>query len=74
MLVVDFASDGLDNNGDGSAVDGYAGEAAMFAAISDNVIGSGGPAVITLNESFGAPFARLDPGTTVTFIIVLIRT
>jgi len=67
MFVVDFANDGLDNNGDGSAVNGDAGEIAMYAAISDNTIGSGGPAVITLNESFGAPFAQLDPGTTITF-------
>lgn len=67
MFVVDFANDGLDNNGDGSTANGDAGEAAMYAAISDNVIGSGGPAIITLNESFGAPFARIDPGASVTY-------
>ena len=62
MFVVDFATDNLDNNGDGSSVNGDPGEAAMFAAISDNIINNAIPAVITLNESFGAPFVQIDPG------------
>ena len=60
MLVVDFATDGLDNDGD-TAVD-EADEAALFANISDNTIGSGGPAVITVNDSFNALLSQVDPG------------
>jgi uncharacterized repeat protein (TIGR01451 family)/fimbrial isopeptide formation D2 family protein len=67
MFVMDFANDNLDNNGDGSSANGDPDEIAMYAAIPDNTVGNGIPAVITVDESFGAPFVQVDPGVTVTF-------
>ncbi|VAW55291.1 hypothetical protein MNBD_GAMMA06-1054, partial [hydrothermal vent metagenome] len=60
MFVVDFASDGLDNDGD-TLVD-EADEAALYASISDNTTGNGIPAVITVDESFNALLQQVDPG------------
>jgi len=65
MLVVDFASDGLDNDGD-LAID-EADEAVLFASIPDNIVGSGTPAVITVDESFNALLAQIDSGASITF-------
>ncbi len=60
MLIVDFAGDGLDNDGD-TLVD-EADEAALFASIPDNVVGNGTPAVITVNETYNALLQQVDPG------------
>jgi len=65
MLVVDFATDGLDNDGD-LAID-EADEAALFASIPDNNIGNGTPAVITVDETYNALLAQVDSGDSITF-------
>ncbi|NNJ51528.1 MAG: DUF11 domain-containing protein, partial [Gammaproteobacteria bacterium] len=60
MLVIDFATDGLDNDGD-TLID-EPDEAALFASIPDNTVGNGTPAVITVNETYNALLQRVDPG------------
>jgi uncharacterized repeat protein (TIGR01451 family)/fimbrial isopeptide formation D2 family protein len=62
MLVVDFTTDGLDNDGDGliDALD-LNGE----GTITGNTIGV--PAVITIDESHSTPLLQVDSGDTVTF-------
>jgi len=63
MLIDDFASDGLDNDGDGliDAADPNEG------SISENAVMSGGPAVITVSNTHSTPLLRVDPGDSVTF-------
>ena len=60
MLVIDFATDGLDNDGD-TLVD-EADEAALFASIPDNIVGNGTPAVITVDETYNTLLQQVDPG------------
>ena len=60
MGVVDFSSDGLDNDGD-TLVD-EADEATLFASIPNNIVGDGTPAVITVNETFNTRLLQIDPG------------
>ncbi|MDT8283494.1 MAG: hypothetical protein RQ982_11895, partial [Gammaproteobacteria bacterium] len=68
MFVVDFATDGLDNDGDGVA-DGVdaADEAALFASIPDNTVANGTPAVITVDETHNTKLLQVDSGDSVTF-------
>ncbi len=62
MLVVDFATDGLDNDGDG-AIDGA--DANGEGSIAGNTIGV--PAVITIDESHSTALLQIDSGATITF-------
>jgi uncharacterized repeat protein (TIGR01451 family)/fimbrial isopeptide formation D2 family protein len=69
MLVLDFETDGLDNDGDGEIDE--TDEATLFASIPDNNIGIGGPAEITIDETYNSgpspSFERLDAGDSITF-------
>lgn len=68
MLIEDFDSDNLDNDGDGlTEADGDADEALLFSSIPDNIVGNGIPAVITVDDSYSAALLRVDPGDSVTF-------
>ncbi len=64
MLISSFASDGLDNDGDGNIdamdVDGE-------STINDNVINNGTPATITSSHTHSAALLKIDPGSSVTF-------
>ncbi|VAW51072.1 Conserved repeat domain protein [hydrothermal vent metagenome] len=60
MFVVDFATDGLDNDGD-TLID-EADEAVLYASIPDNTINNGTPAVITVDESFNTLLQQINPG------------
>ena len=64
MLIANFSTDGLDNDGDGLIdaldVDGE-------GAINDNVISNATPAVITFDSTHSAPLLRVNPGSSVTF-------
>ncbi|MCG6939587.1 MAG: DUF11 domain-containing protein [Gammaproteobacteria bacterium] len=64
MLVVPFASDGLDNDGDG-LVD--AADINGEGSISENVANGTTPAIITYDSTHSAPLLRVDPGDSVTF-------
>ncbi|RKZ69131.1 MAG: hypothetical protein DRQ44_03410, partial [Gammaproteobacteria bacterium] len=61
MLVVDFAGDGLDNDGDGAI------DEADEGSISDNIVDNAAPAEITFSYTHSAPLLRVDPGDSVTF-------
>ncbi|MCP3671624.1 MAG: hypothetical protein GY814_14580, partial [Gammaproteobacteria bacterium] len=64
MEVVDFSSDGLDNDGD-LTID-EADEADLFASIPDNILGNGTEAVITVDETFNNLLLQVDSGDTIT--------
>jgi len=63
MAILDFETDGLDNDGDGVA-DGAdaANEGALWDSIPDKAVGNGAPAVITVDENYNAKLLRVDPG------------
>ena len=64
MLIVPFASDGLDNDGDGlidaADLDGE-------GSISENVADGTTPAVITVDSTHSTGLVRIDPGASVSF-------
>ncbi len=65
MLVVDFATDGLDNDGDG-LVDGA--DTDGEGSVADNVVLNGTPAVITFSHLHGVDgtgLRRIEPGSSV---------
>lgn len=64
VLVVDFASDGLDNDGDG-LID--AADINGEGSISDNIINNGTPAQITFDSTHSNALLRVNPGSSVTF-------
>lgn len=63
MLVMPFASDGLDNDGDG-LIDGA--DTDGEGSISDNVVNNGTPGQITFSHTHSAPLLRINPGSSVT--------
>jgi len=62
MLIDEFATDGLDNDGDG-LIDEADGE----GSISENVANGITPAIITVSNTHSLPLQRVDPGSSVTF-------
>jgi len=64
MLIDDFASDGLDNDGDG-LIDGADGNGE--GTISENVANGITPAIITVSNTHSLPLQLIDPGDSVTF-------
>ena len=64
MLIADFSTDGLDNDGD-SLIDAL--DVDGEGSISDNIISNATPAVITFDSTHSAPLLRVNPGSTVTF-------
>ncbi len=59
--VQPFATDGLDNDGDGASDGGDGAE----GDISDNTVRNGTPAVLTFDYSDSAALTRIDPGASV---------
>ncbi|MGD8575451.1 MAG: isopeptide-forming domain-containing fimbrial protein [Thiohalophilus sp.] len=64
VYVVPFASDGLDNDGDG-LIDGA--DSDGEGGISDNVVENGTPPVITYSHTHSSALLKLEPGSSVTF-------
>lgn len=63
MLIESFATDGLDNDGDG-LIDGAD---ASESTINDNVIANGTPATITSSHTHSSSLLKIDAGSSVTF-------
>lgn len=63
LAPFDFATDGLDNDGDG-AID----EADEAAAVNDTDLVNGTPAVITFSGADSTALARINPGATTTLL------
>ena len=59
MLIKPFATDGLDNDGDG-LIDGAD---ASESTISDNIINNSTPAVITSSYTHSSALLKIDPGS-----------
>ncbi len=62
-LVFDFATDGLDNDGDG-LID--AGDLDGEGSISDNIVQNAAPANILFSHTHSTPLLRINPGQGVT--------
>jgi len=64
VYVVPFATDGLDNDGDGD-IDGA--DANGEGTINDNTLANSIPAIITNSYTHSSALLKIDPGSSVTF-------
>jgi uncharacterized repeat protein (TIGR01451 family)/fimbrial isopeptide formation D2 family protein len=64
LTLAPFASDGLDNDGDGVGTPDEPDEALI--GITDNTPNNGTPGVVTISSANSLALQKIDPGTTVT--------